>query len=261
MTDLAGLFGFADRVVLVTGGGRGIGRAVCELFVAAGARVAVCDIDGAAAEAVATSLPSAAAYACDVSEEAMVVATYGSVMRDFGRLDALVHVAAVFPKRDFLSMTAAQWDALQAVNTRGTFLVMREAIRAMKAGGRGGAIVNVASTSGERASVTNNSNYGASKAAVINLTRSMAIETAEDGIRINAVLPGGVATEGAKAANEQMKADGLVLGGPMTGPGRMPLGRLAEPREIATACLFLASDGASYITGASLPVDGGFLVS
>lgn len=261
MTDLAGLFGFADRAVLVTGGGRGIGRAVCELFVNAGARVAVCDIDGAAAAAVASSLPGAAAYACDVSEEAMVVATYESAVRDFGRLDALVHVAAVFPKRDFLSMTAAQWDELQAVNTRGTFLVMREAIRAMKAGGRGGAIVNVASTSGERASVTNNANYGASKAAVINLTRSMAIETAEDGIRINAVLPGGVATEGAKAANEQMKADGLVLGGPMTGPGRMPLGRLAEPREIAAACLFLASDGASYITGASLPVDGGFLVS
>lgn len=261
MIDLAQLYGFHDRTILVTGGGRGIGRAVCELFTAAGARVAVSDIDAGGAEAVAALLPEAIAYPCDVSDEDAVTATTAQVVRDFGRLDAVVHVAAIFPKRDFLSMTAAQWDALHAVNTRGTFLVMREAIKAMKAGGRGGAIVNVASISGERAAVTNNANYGASKAAVINLTRSMAIETAGDGIRINAVLPGGVATEGAKAATEQMKADGLSLGGPMTGPGRMPLGRVADPREIAAACLFLAADAASYITGVSLPVDGGFLVS
>jgi 3-oxoacyl-[acyl-carrier protein] reductase len=261
VAEIEALFGFRGRVALVTGGGRGIGRAVCELFAAAGASVAVCDVDEQNARSVAASIAGARPYIANIADEAAVESLFAQVLDDHGRLDALIHVAAVFPKRDFLTMTAAQWDALQAVNTRGTFLVMREAIKAIKAGGRGGAIVNVSSTSGERASVTNNACYGASKAAVTNLTRSMAIETASSGIRINAVLPGGVATEGAKQATEQMAAQGLTLGGPMTGPGRMPLGRLAEPREIAAACLFLASDAAAYITGASLPVDGGFLVS
>lgn len=261
MTGIESIFGMHEKVTLVTGGGRGVGRAVCELFAMAGSQIAVCDIDEAGAQAVASSIAGAQSYRVDISVEAEVEATVAAVIRDFGRLDAVVHVAAIFPKRDFLTMSAEQWDTIQAVNTRGTFLVMREAIKAMRSGGRGGAIVNVSSTSGERASVTNNSCYGASKAAVTNLTRSMAIETAPEGIRINAVLPGGVATEGAREATAKMKDDGLVLSGPMTGPGRMPLGRIGEPREIAAACLFLASDAASYVTGITLPVDGGFLVS
>ncbi|MCP3731266.1 SDR family oxidoreductase [Sphingomonas sp. MG17] len=261
MASIETLFGMHGKVALVTGGGRGVGRAVCELFAQAGARIAVCDIDETTAREVAGALPDAAGYRVDISNEDEVERTFAQAAERFGRLDALVHVAAIFPKRDFLTMTAAQWDEIQAVNTRGTFLVMREAIKAMKAGGRGGAIVNISSTSGERASVTNNSGYGASKAATTNLTRSMAIETAEVGIRINAVLPGAVATEGAKAATERMKDDGLQIGGPMTGAGRMPLGRVGQPLEIATACLFLASDASSYVTGISLPVDGGFLVS
>lgn len=261
MVEFGALLSMQGRVTLVTGGGRGIGRSVCRLFAEAGSRVAICDLDDAAANGVAASIPESRAYRTDISSEGEVVALFAQVIQDFGRIDAVVHVAAIFPKRDFLKMTAAQWDNLQAVNARGTFLVMREAIKAMKARGRGGAIVNVSSASGERALVTHNSAYGASKASVTNLSRSMALETACDNIRINAVLPGGVATEGAQEAREQVAADGLVMGGPMTQPGRIPLGRVAQPGEVAAACLFLASDASSYITGVSLPVDGGFLVS
>ncbi len=259
--DIGRLLRLEGKCALVTGGGRGIGRAVCDIFTEAGARVAVCDIDIETAAEAAKELAGARAYRCDIADEAAVVGMFDKAGADFEGIDVLVHVAAIFPKRDFLTMTAAQWDALHAVNTRGTFLVMREAIKGMKAKGEGGAIVNVSSVSGERAAVTNNSAYGASKAAVTNLTRSMALETAADGIRINAVLPGGVATEGAGLATAQMRAEGLALSGPMTTPGRMLLGRPARPEEIAAACLFLASPAASYITGHALAVDGGFLVT
>lgn len=249
------------KVVLVTGGGRGIGQAACELFDEAGAKVEVCDRDGNQAAAIASGLSCGHAQCADISDEAMVEQMIADIIHRHGRLDVLVHAAAIFPKRDFLTMTGAQWDEIQAVNVRGTFLLMREAIKAMKVAGNGGAIVNISSASGERALVTNNSAYGASKAAMTNLTRSMAIEAAADAIRINAVLPGGVATAGAQQATAKMQEDGLTLAGPMTMPGRLPLGRIAQPIEIATACLFLASDAAAYITGQTLAVDGGFLVS
>lgn len=260
--DIGRLLRLEGKVAIVTGGGRGIGRAVCELLAEAGARVAVSDIDHDSAGMVATSVWGSRSYLVDISDEGEVTALFANVLAEMGAVDILVHVAAIFPKRDFLAMTAAEWDGLHAVNTRGTFLVMREAIRAMKAGGKGGAIVNVSSVSGERAVVTNNAAYGASKAAVTNLTRSMAIEVAGDGIRINAVLPGAVATEGAGLATAQMKAEGLTLGGPMMmGAGRMPLGRIGTADDIASACLFLAAPASSYITGHALVVDGGFLVS
>lgn len=250
-----------NKVVLVTGGGRGIGKAICEMFDDAGAMVEVCDRDGRLAGDVAGSLQHGNAVCADISDEQAVEAMFADVCARRGRFDVLVHAAAIFPKRDFLTMTAAQWDELHAVNVRGTFLLMRESIKAMKAAGNGGAIVNISSASGERALVTNNSAYGASKAAVTNLTRSMAIEVASDRIRINAVLPGGVATEGAQQATEKMKDDGLTMAGPIAMPGRLPLNRAAQPAEIAAACLFMASDAASYITGQTLAVDGGFLVS
>lgn len=259
--DIGRLLRMDGKAVLVTGGGRGIGKAACELFTEAGARVAVCDIDGETASAAAKSLAGARAYACDISDEDAVTRLFEQAVADFGGVDALIHVAAVFPKRDFLTMTAAQWDSLHAVNTRGTFLVMREAIKAMKAKGEGGAIVNVSSVSGERAAVTNNSAYGSSKAAVTNLTRSMALEAAAYGVRINAVLPGGVKTEGAGLATAQMREEGLQIAGPMTMPGRMLLGRPAQPEEIAAACLFMAAPASAYITGHALAVDGGFLVT
>ncbi len=261
MGTIERLFRLDGQVAVVTGGGRGIGKAVCALLADAGAKVEVCDRDAKSAQLVAGSLANGHALVGDISDESTVETMFADVARRHGQLDILIHGAAIFPKRNFLTMTAAQWDEMQAVNVRGTFLLMREAIKAMKAAGNGGAIINISSASGERALVTHNSAYGASKAAVTNLTRSMAIEVAGDNIRINAVLPGGVATEGAQQATENMRNEGLAMSGPMTMPGRLPLGRIADPSEIAAACLFLASRAASYITGQTLAVDGGFLVS
>lgn len=143
----------------------------------------------------------------------------------------------------------------------GVQLVMRGAVKAMLAGNAGGAIVNVSSTSGERALAHHNSAYGASKAALTNMTRSFAIEVAADGIRVNAVLPGGVATQGAATATVQMIEEGLALTGPIISPGRLPMARPAQPAEIAAVCLFLAAPAASYITGQALVADGGFLAN
>lgn len=257
--NLGRLLALDGRIALVTGGARGIGRAVCELFAEAGASVALCGLDLSAAEATAAMLDRARAYQTDISDQAAVERLFGDVVADLGGIDILIHAAAIFPKRAFTTMTAEQWDELHAVNVRGTFLVMREAVKAMRDRG-GGAIVNISSVSGERAAVFHNSAYGASKAAVTNLTRSVALEAAAHNIRVNAVLPGGVATEGSREAAIAMQAQNLTVEGPLAGPGRIPLGRVAEPSEIAAACLFLASPAASYITGHSLVVDGGFLI-
>lgn len=259
------LFCLAGTTSVVTGAGRGIGRAVAELFAAAGAQVVVADIEaanaGRVADAIAAAGGKAIAVPTDVAEEITVRALYARALEAFGRLDSVVHAAAVFPKYALLDVSVEQWDRIQAVNLRGSMLVMREAIRHMRTAGRGGCIVNISSVSGERAAVFHNAAYGASKAGLINLTRNAALEFGGDGIRVNAVLPGGTATEGAVGASKDMMQRGLELKGPLTQPGRVPLGSMGDGTDIAAACLFLASPAAKQITGQCLAVDGGFLVS
>jgi NAD(P)-dependent dehydrogenase (short-subunit alcohol dehydrogenase family) len=160
-----------------------------------------------------------------------------------------------------LEIPVELWDRVQAVNVRGTMLVMREAIRQMRLQGGGGSIVNVSSISAEREVVFHNAAYGASKAGVTNLTRVAALEFGGDGIRVNAVLPGGTATPGAAEATAKMREAGWELKGPITQPGRVPLGLMGSAEDIAAACLFLASPASRHITGQCLAVDGGFLVS
>lgn len=262
---VSGLFDLSGTTSLVTGAGRGIGRAVVELFANSGARVAVVDIDAASAKTVADAIVAgggeAIAVRADVADEASVRAMYDETLARFGRLDSVVHAAAIFPKYALLDVTVEQWDRIQAVNLRGTMLVMREAIRRMKAAGRGGSIVNISSVSGEREVVFHNAAYGASKAGMTNLTRVAALEFGPDKIRVNAVLPGGTATEGAKEASVDMVQRGLELKGPMTMPGRVPLGMMGSAEDIAAACLFFASPASRQVTGQCLAVDGGFLVS
>ncbi|HEY2403149.1 MAG TPA: glucose 1-dehydrogenase [Steroidobacteraceae bacterium] len=263
--DLAQLYQLGGKTAVVTGAARGIGKAVADLLASAGANVVVADILAPTAEATAAEIRSeggkALAFAVDISEESAVKAMYDAAQKQFNSVDILVHCAAMFPKYPLLDITVEQWDRIQAVNLRGTMLVMREAIRRMRDGAKGGAIVNISSVSGEREVVFHNAAYGASKAGTTNLTRVAALEFGGDNIRVNAVLPGGTATEGAKEATEVMKKSGIELKGPMVQPGRMPLGGMGSPDDIAAACLFLVSPAARYITGQSLAVDGGFLVS
>lgn len=253
------------KTAVVTGAARGIGRAVAELFARAGANVVVSDRLLEQAEAVAASIVEAggqaAAIGGDISIEDDIKAICDLAQTRFGSLDILVHSAAIFPKYDFLEITVEQWDTVHAVNMRGGFLTMREAIRRMIAQGKGGSVINISSVSGEQAVVLHNAAYGASKAGLSNLTKVAALEFGKHGIRVNAVLPGGTATEGAREATVEMTTRGLTMAGPIMTPGRVPLGLMGQPEDIANACLFLAGDASRAITGHLLTVDGGFMVS
>jgi NAD(P)-dependent dehydrogenase (short-subunit alcohol dehydrogenase family) len=253
------VFRLDDKVAVVTGAASGIGQSIAETFARTGAQVIVADVNLDAALAVAQGIESqggkARAIKVDVSNETNVSELFDKVVAEFGGLDILVNNAAIFPKRPFLEVETEFWDKLHSVNLRGTFLCLRESIKHMKRLG-GGSIVNISSVSSMQAVVYHNAAYNASKAGVNALTRTTALEFAADGIRVNAVLPGGVQTAGAKAASSAIE-----LKGPMLGQGRIPLGGMGEPQDIANAVLFFASPASRYITGQLLAVDGGFLVS
>ena len=255
-----GPLSLAGKTAVITGAGAGIGRAIAELFSRAGARVVVADIQADAAETTASGIRAAGGQAVaavvDVSQDTQVAAMLDLALSEFGTLDVLVNNAAIFPKKPFLEVESEFWDKLHSVNLRGTFLCLREAIKRMRAQGSGGAIVNISSVSSMQAVVYHNATYNASKAGVNSLTKTTALEFAADGIRVNAVLPGGVLTAGAKAAGANIE-----LKGPIMGPGRIPLGKMGEPEDIAMAALFFASPASRLITGQLLAVDGGFQVS
>ena len=263
MTDtslIQGPLSLAGKTAVVTGAGAGIGQAIAELFARAGAAIVVADIQADAAETVADGIRAAGgraiAVTADVSQDAQVAAVMDRALSEFGSLDVLVNNAAIFPKRPFLEVEADFWDKLHGINLRGTFLCLREAIKRMKVQGSGGTIVNISSVSSMQAVVYHNATYNASKAGVNSLTKTTALEFAADNIRVNAVLPGGVLTPGAKAAGANIE-----LKGPIMGPGRIPLGKMGDPEDIAMAALFFASPASRLVTGQLLAVDGGFQVS
>jgi NAD(P)-dependent dehydrogenase (short-subunit alcohol dehydrogenase family) len=258
------LFAIPDKVAIVTGASSGIGLATAKLMAQAGAKVVVADIDGDAAKAAVESIVAvggeAIAVTADISDEAQVQAMIARAVEAFGGIDILVNNAAYRPKADFFEMSVETWDKMHAVNTRGTFLCMREAIKVMRRQGkeRGGAIINVSTIGTALPTIVNNVHYDSSKAGVNSITKSTASEFAADGIRINAIMPGGVDTEGSR----RMRADpdqSFVAKGPITMPGRMLLG-MAQPIQLASAILFLASPASSYMTGHIMAVDGGYLV-
>lgn len=254
------LFGLGDRVAVVTGAGAGIGAATATLLARAGARVVIANRRQDTGQALAQSLNDqgheALAVATDVGDEASVLRLFATVDARWGRVDILVNNAGITHKSPLLDTSAAQWDAIQHTNLRGSFLCLREAARRMRDGGRGGSIVNVSSSSSLHPGVNGNAAYTASKGGLNMLTRSAALDLAADGIRVNAVLPGSTRTRGAMAR----RGDAAPVTGPAADPARYPLGRPAEPEEIAAAILFLVSPASSYITGQTLVVDGGFLI-
>jgi NAD(P)-dependent dehydrogenase (short-subunit alcohol dehydrogenase family) len=243
--------GILDRkVLLVIGGASGIGLATVRAAARDGAHVVVADRDAAGATHAASGLPHAAGIGCDVSDAGAVRAAVDLAVSRFDRLDALVNCAArPEPFRSLLDGSEEEFAAIMDVNVRGTWLGMRAAARQMRAQGGGGAIVNIASTAGLKGSPAM-AIYSASKYAVIGLTRSAALEFAKTGPRINAVCPGVIDTPMMQGVASDPRARRAF-------EAAQPNGRFGTPEEVAQACVWLASDRASLVTGAILGVDGG----
>ncbi|MFQ5878130.1 MAG: SDR family NAD(P)-dependent oxidoreductase [Acidobacteriota bacterium] len=246
--------GLGQTVAIVTGGARGIGRAAAAALLGEGARVVVASrrADSVAA-AVATLLPlgTVEGIACDVTVERDVVRLVSETTRRFGRLDILVANAGIAGESvNLADMPVEEWDRVIAVHMRGTFLCGRESARAMRSAGRGGRIVTLASTSAYEAD-RHSGHYNAAKSGIVGLTRSMAVDFAPWGIRVNGVAPGWVRTD--------MTAPDLPPpGSPIENCGVQR--RAVGPEEIAAAITFLASDVCRFATGTTLVVDGGQLI-
>jgi NAD(P)-dependent dehydrogenase (short-subunit alcohol dehydrogenase family) len=241
----------SPKVALVTGAARGIGLAVAQRFLADGWRVALLDIVGGLLEKSVAALarPDATlAVTCDVSDANAVASALADVERHFGRLDALINNAGIAVFAPLMETSDADWSRVLAVNLTGPFLCTKAAVPLMRHHG-GGAIVNITSISGLRAS-TLRSAYGTSKAGLAHLTKQLAVELAEFAIRVNGVAPGPVDTAMARAVHSaEIRADYHDA---------IPLNRYGLEEELAEAVFFLCSDRASYITGQILAVDGGF---
>lgn len=261
------LFELAGKVALVTGGVRGIGRAVAERLAEAGASVMIADLDGDGAQRAAEQLRgqgyAVAAERADIGNAVQARTSVQKTVDTFGRLDILVNNAGIFPFAAALHTPEEMWERTLAVNLSGAFACAQAAARSMIASGYGGRIVNIASVSALRPS-GNLAHYDASKAGLVMLTKSLAREFGQYGITVNAVAPGEIDTPGSRAASTELAQEGGVSVDEMTSPdflARIPLGRLGTPDDVALAVLFLASGAAAYITGACLVVDGGYLLT
>lgn len=245
--------GLRDKRAIVTGAARGIGRAVAERLHAEGCHVAFADIDVSEAEAALRETDADQVRACaievDVCDRQSIQSMLNAAVARFGGVDILVSNAGIMDRMPFLEMTDDFWDRVLTLNLQGSFRAGQIAARQMISQGTGGRIVNVASNSGIFGG-RGRAAYGASKAGLINLTQSMAIELAEHGINVNAVAPGPTRT-GPHIPEEPWPSV----------KERMPLGRFGTPAEIAAVAAFLASDDASFVTGHVYGADGGYTTS
>ncbi len=247
------------KIALITGAGAGYGAGIARRFADEGARVVCADLDGQAAATVAASLPgkagSALAVQCDVADGASVAALVVKVVAELGGFDILVNNAAITQKPARIARTAeADIDRLLAVNVKSLYHMAVHALPVLRSRG-GGVVINIASVAALRPR-PGMTWYNATKAAVVNLTQSMAAELAPDRIRVNAIAP----VAGRTAMFDVMFGDGVDAASQRLAES-IPLGRLATPEDIASAAVYLASDEAAFITGVILPVDGGRMVA
>lgn len=243
---------FKGAVVLVTGGTRGIGQQAAHDFVSEGASVAVLGRDSTAIAKLGRDVGEISFVQCDLRRAEQCEQAIRQVLQAHGRLDVLVNNAGViFRNRTVEQTTEEEWDTTFGVNVRGAYLMSKYAIDSLR--NSGGNIVNVSSYVG-LVGFAGAAAYAASKAALVNLTRTMALDHAGEGVRVNCVCPGSVDTEMIRAA---WRSHGDAAEAERLWKAKHPLGRIAKPDEVSRAILFLASDEASFITGAALPVDGG----
>jgi len=241
---------FRDRIALITGASQGIGEAIAREFAAAGAAVALVDIQKEKLDALAGEIAGsggrAAVFAADVSKFDQATAVVEAVLKDHGKIDHLVNNAGITRDNLLMRMKEEDWDAVLAVNLKGVFNFSKAVIRSM-IGARYGRIVNLASVVGQMGNA-GQANYAASKAGLIGFTKSLAREVAGRGVTVNAVAPGYIATPMTANLPEAVKTAFL---------GLIPMQRFGEPAEVAHAVKFLCSDEAAYITGQVLQLNGG----
>lgn len=249
-------FGLAGKVAVVTGGARGIGRAVAELAAGAGADIAIIDILGDLAQQTAREIAESTgkkvvAFGADLTKSDVCVEVTNAIAAEFGQIDVLFNCIGINPNTPALEISAEEWTAVINVNVNGQFFISQAIARKMVERGKG-SIVAIGSNSGFTVDRPQpQAHYNTSKAAVHQMVKSLAIELAPHGIRVNAVAPGYVITE--MTARGISNPEWLPMWKDMT-----PMGRFGQPEEIANLMLFLASDAASYMTGSIVLIDGGY---
>jgi 3-oxoacyl-[acyl-carrier protein] reductase len=240
----------AGRVAVVTGAGRGLGEAIARRFAADGAAIAVLEVNPAAGQEVAADLPNARSYDVDVTDLAVFEATLRQVHADFGRVDILVNNAGITRDRTLKNMQPTDWEAVIRTNLTGVWNGCKAALPYLLQAGRMGRVISLSSTS--YLGNFGQTNYAASKAGVVGLTRTLALEVARAGVTVNAIAPGFIDTAMTRAMPPEVFERAV---------GAVPLGRAGQPCDVANVAAFLASDNAAYITGQVLFVCGGYSVS